>query len=174
MRSIVCQRVWMLHCKVQPSGEARDLKVNNYSVVRVGELAFWVNEATVKLRVISACPTAYWHISDNIIVWAETVFRLRTHHVHLYRINKEHPAKCVYCPDCDETVEHFLFHCQLYNIRSRLLPAQPNIPNTLYGSTTQLQQTPTYNISAMDRRDKIVRSLEHQESLKQMKSRYPI
>ena len=59
------------------------------------------------------------------------IFRLRTHHAplntHLYRIKKEHPAKCVYCPDSDETVEHFLFHCSLYdNSRSRLLPAQPN------------------------------------------------
>ena len=76
-----------------------------------------------------------------------------------------HPAKCVYCPDSDETVEHFLFHCPLYdNIRTRLLPAQPNIHNTLYGSTTQLQRTATYNnMSAMKRRDKIVRSLGEQE-----------
>ena len=99
------------------------------------------------------------------------VFRLRTHHAplnaHLHRIKKEHPAKCVYCPDSDETVEHFLFHCPLYdNIRSRLLPAQPNIHNTLYGSTTQLQRTATYNMSAMNRRDKIVRSLGDQERKK--------
>ena len=51
------------------------------------------------------------------------VFRLRTHHAplnaHLNRIKKEHPAKCVYCLDSDETVEHFLFYCPLYaNIRS--------------------------------------------------------
>ena len=49
------------------------------------------------------------------------------------------------------------------NIRSRLLPAQPNIHNTLYGSTTQLQRTATYNMSAMNRRDEIVRSLGDQE-----------
>ena len=78
------------------------------------------------------------------------VFRLRTHHAplnaHLHRIKKEHPAKCVYCPDSDETVKHFLFHCPLYdNITSRLLTAQPNIHNTLYGSTSQLQRTATYN-----------------------------
>ena len=79
------------------------------------------------------------------------VFRLRTHHAplnaHLHRVKKEHPAKCVYCPDSDETIEHFLYD----NIRSRLLPAQPNIHNTLYGSTTQLQRTATYNMSAMNR-----------------------
>ena len=91
------------------------------------------------------------------------IFRLRTHHAplnaHLHRIKKEHPAKCVYCPDSDETVEHFLFHCPLYdNIRTRLLPAQPNIHNTLYEPTTQLQRTTTYNISAMNRRDTIVLS----------------
>ena len=91
---------------------------------------------------------------------------LRTHHTplnaHLHRIKKDHPAKCVYCPDSDETVEHFL--CPLYdNITSRLLPAQPNIHNTLYGSNTQLQRTATYNMSAMNRRDKIVRSLGEQE-----------
>ena len=96
------------------------------------------------------------------------VFRLRTHHAplnaHLYRIKKEHPAKCVYCPDSDETIGHFLFHYPLYdNIRSRLLSAQPNIHNTLYGSTTQLQRTATYNMSAMNRRDEIVRSLGDQE-----------
>ena len=49
------------------------------------------------------------------------------------------------------------------NIRSRLLPAQPNIHNTLYGSATQLQRTATYNTSAMNRRDEIVRSLGDQE-----------
>ena len=42
-----------------------------------------------------------------------------THHAplnaHLHRIKKEHPAKCVYCPDSDETIEHFLFHCPLYD-----------------------------------------------------------
>ena len=58
------------------------------------------------------------------------IFRLRTHHAplyaHLHRIKKEHPAKCVHCPDSDETIYHFLFHCPLYdNIRTRLLPAQP-------------------------------------------------
>ena len=78
----------------------------------------------------------------------------------------QNPAKCdsVYCPDSDETIAHFLFHCPLYNnIRSILLPAQPNIHNTLYGSTTQLQRTATYNKSAMNRHDKIARSLGDQE-----------
>ena len=60
------------------------------------------------------------------------IFRIRTHdaplNAHLHRIKKEHPAKCVYCPDSDETIEHVLFHCPLYDdIRSRLLPAQPII-----------------------------------------------
>ena len=60
------------------------------------------------------------------------IFHFRTHHeplnAHLHRIKKEHQSKGVYCPDCDETVEHFLLHCRLYdNIRSRLLPAHPNI-----------------------------------------------
>ena len=58
------------------------------------------------------------------------VFRLRTHHAplnaHLHRIKNEHPAKCVYCRDSNNTVEHFLFHCPLYDNRCRLLPAQPN------------------------------------------------
>ena len=44
-------------------------------------------------------------------------------------------------------------YCQLNQI----------IHNTLYGSTTQLQRTATYNMSAMNRRDKIVRSLVDQE-----------
>ena len=97
------------------------------------------------------------------------IFRLRTQHAplnaHLHRIKKDHPANCVYCPDSDETVEHFLLHCPLYDsIRRRLLAAQPTIQNTLYGHTTQLQRTATYNISAMNRCDKIVRSLGDQES----------
>ena len=102
------------------------------------------------------------------------VFRLRTHHAplnaHLHRIKKERPAKCVYCPDSDESVEHFLFHCPLYdNIRSRLLPAQPNIHNTLYGSITQQQRIATYNMSAMNRRDEIVRSLGDKKGKKNVK-----
>ena len=85
-------------------------------------------------------------------------------HAHLHRSNKEHLAKCVYCPDSDETVEHFPFHYPLYdNIRTRLLPAQPNKHNTLYGFTTQLQRTATYNMSAMNRRDKIVRRMGDKE-----------
>ena len=84
-----------------------------------------------------------------------TIFRLRTHHAplnaHLHRIKKELQSKCVYCPDSDE---HFPFHCQLYNIRTRLLPAQPK-----WIISTQRQQTATYTISATNRRDKIVRSL---------------
>ena len=97
------------------------------------------------------------------------IFRIKKEHhaplkAHLHRIKKEHQAKCVYCPDSEETIEHFLFHCPLYdNIRTRLLPAQPTIHNTLYRSNTQLQRTATYNMSAMNRRDKIVRSLGDQE-----------
>ena len=37
------------------------------------------------------------------------------------------------------------------------LPAQSTIHNMLYGSTTQLQRITTYSISAMNRRDGIVR-----------------
>ena len=107
-------------------------------------------------------------LSTNYTEHMTAIFHLRTQHAplnaHLHRIKKDHPAKCVYCPDSDETVEHFLFHCPLYdNIRTRLLPAQPTIQNTLYGPTTQLQRTATYNMSAMNRRDKIVRSLGDQE-----------
>ena len=74
------------------------------------------------------------------------MFRLRTHHAplnaHLHRTTKEHRAKCVYCPDGDETVDHFLLHCRLNdNKRTRLLPAQPTIHNTLYGYTTQRTAT---------------------------------
>ena len=57
--------------------------------------------------------------------------------------------------------EHFLFHCPLYenDITSRLLPAQPTIQNILHGFTAQLHRTATYNMSAMNRRNKIIRSL---------------
>ena len=76
------------------------------------------------------------------------IFRLGTQNAplnaHLHRIKKDHPAKCVYCPDSDETVDHFLFHCPLYdNIRTRLLPAQPTIQNTLYPLHNCNEQPPT-------------------------------
>ena len=99
------------------------------------------------------------------------IFRIRTQHAplnaHLHRIMKDHPEKCVYCPDSDETVQHFLFHCPPYdNIRTRLLPAQPTIQNTLYEShytTATNSHLQLYNMSAMNRRDEIVRSIGDQE-----------
>ena len=92
------------------------------------------------------------------------IFRLRKHHApvnaHLHRIKKEHQSKCVYCLDNGETVDHFVSHCPLYvNIRAEIMPAQPIIHNKLYGSTTQLQRTATYNMSGMNRRVKIIRSM---------------
>ena len=80
-------------------------------------------------------------------------FRLRTHHTllnaHLHRIKTDHSAKCVYCSDSDETVEHFLFHFTLYdNIRSRLLPAQPIfIHNTIWIHYTSATNSPLQYVS---------------------------
>ena len=132
-----------------------------------GGLVATLDGSTTSTNKLQTRQTPSTNYTEHISVLT-AVFRLRTHHAplnaHLHRIKKEHPAKCVYCPDSDETIEHFLFHCPLYdNIRSRLLPAQPNIHNTLYGSTTQLQRTATYNMSAMNSRDEIVRSLGDQE-----------
>ena len=71
------------------------------------------------------------HIKQPQRAHQTAAFRPRAHHpqlnAHPHRIKKEHTTKCVYSPDSDETVEHFMFHCPLYdNIRSRLLLAQPN------------------------------------------------
>ena len=92
------------------------------------------------------------------------IFRLGTYHAqvntHIHRLKKEHQAKCVYCYDSDETVDHFLLHWPVYdNARTRLLPVQLTIHNMLYGSTTHVQRTAIYSSSVLDSRDKIVRSL---------------
>ena len=96
------------------------------------------------------------------------IFRLRTQHTtlnaHLHRIKKDHSAACVYCPDSDETTDHFLLYCLQYNdIRTRLLPPDPTIDNTLYGPTTQHQKTASFYKSAMNKRNITVRSLKDQE-----------
>merc|ERR1719239_740300 len=86
-----------------------------------------------------------------------TIFRLRTGHVqlnsHLNRIKKDHPATCQLCLYPNETVEHHLFHCpKLQDLRERLLPQNPDIANTLYGSYDQLRSTSTFYYKASGRR----------------------
>ena len=92
------------------------------------------------------------------------IFRLRTQHTtlntHLHRIKKDHSAACFYCPDSDETTEHFLLHCPQYN---DIRPPHPTIDNTLYGPTTQHQKTASFYKSAMNRRDITVQNLRNQE-----------
>ena len=85
------------------------------------------------------------------------IFRLRTGHVqlnkHLSRIKKDHPASCPLCSHPNETVEHHLFNCtQLTDLRDSLLPRNPEIANTLYGTHTQLRQTCTFFRKASGRR----------------------
>ena len=85
------------------------------------------------------------------------IFRLRTGHVqlnkHLSRIKKDHPASCPLCSHPSETVEHHLLECtQLKDLRDSLLPRNPKIANTLYGTHTQLRQTCTFFRKASGRR----------------------
>ena len=85
------------------------------------------------------------------------IFRLRTGHVqlnnHLNRIKKDHPATCQLCLHPNETVEHHLFHCpKLQDLRERLLPQNPDIANTLYGSYEQLRSTSHFYYKASGRR----------------------
>ena len=75
------------------------------------------------LFFLSASPNQTYHIKQLHRAHETAIFRLKTHHappngVHLLRSKKEHPAKCVYCPDSDETVDHFLFRCLYDNIIS--------------------------------------------------------
>ena len=89
------------------------------------------------------------------------IIRLRTHHAPLnVYIKKEHQANCVYCPNSDETVGHFIFQCPLYdNIRTTLLPVQPNIHRARYMEPLHYvsEQPPrAYIMTVMNRRDKIV------------------
>ena len=85
------------------------------------------------------------------------IFRLRTGHVqlnnHLSRIKKDHPASCPLCSNPNETVEHLLFHCtELKDLRDSLLPHNPEIANTLYGTHTQLTHTCSFFRLASGRR----------------------
>ena len=75
-----------------------------------------------------------------------TIFQLRTGHTklnfHLNRFNPQHPPMCRNCSHPYETVSHVLFECQATKeLRRKLLPANPNISNTLYGPTDQLVST---------------------------------
>ena len=131
---------------------------------------FFLTSATIRMAVFHTTSRPPSHLKFTIIHRSHNTplaiflyFFLQIVSQFSHDLKGSMSAKCVYCPDSDETVEHFLFHCPLYDhIRSRLLPAQRNIHNTLYGSTTQLQRTATYNMSAMSRRDKIVGSLGDQ------------
>ena len=96
------------------------------------------------------------------------MFRLWTRHAplnaRLRRINEEPPATFVYCIDSDETVLTISYAMSsLWKHQNHTIASSTNIHNTLYGSTTQLQRTPIYNMSAMNGRDKIVRNLEDRE-----------
>ena len=85
------------------------------------------------------------------------IFLLRTGHIqlnsHLSRIKKDHPASCPLCSNPNETVEHLLFHCtKLNDLRDSLLPTNPEIANTLFGTLTQLTHTCTFFRKASGRR----------------------
>ena len=72
------------------------------------------------------------------------VFRLRTHHAplnaHLHRIKKEHPAKCVYCPDSDDTVISILVCAAASLYCACLVSVQVTAPYVISdtGSTQEL------------------------------------
>ena len=86
------------------------------------------------------------------------IFRLRSQHAplnaHLHRIQpKVNQPSCPLCQHPSETVQHNLFHCpSLEDLRTRLLPANPNMENTLYSNCYQLKQTYMYYIMALSRR----------------------
>ena len=85
------------------------------------------------------------------------IFRLRSRHVplnaHLKRIGVKPSAECPLCGCPEETVEHHLFLCPtLTDLRTELLPKNPNFSNTLYGSHSQLLDTNTYYVMAGQRR----------------------
>ena len=86
-----------------------------------------------------------------------TIFRLRSQHVplnsHLKRIGAVADSRCPLCPCPDETVAHHLFDCPtLGDLRTKLLPQNPNIANTLYTNPEQLRNTHTYFVMANSRR----------------------
>ena len=85
------------------------------------------------------------------------IFRPRTQHTplhqHLNRINPKQTVTCPLCKHPQETTEHLLFDCTvLQDIRQRFLPPSPDISNTLYSSTRQLQMTASYYYMALGRR----------------------
>ena len=87
------------------------------------------------------------------------IFRLRSRHValnmHLNKLNPMQEPVCPLCPFPYETVHHFLFECpELSNLRDILLPSSPNIGNTLYGDSDQLNNTAQFYMLAMSQRAK--------------------
>ena len=88
-----------------------------------------------------------------------TIFRLRTQHIplnsHLHRIGAIKEKACPLCDYQEETVEHHLFHClKLNDLRLQLLPPQPSIHNTLFGTPRQLKNTCTFHYMSLSRRAK--------------------
>ena len=88
--------------------------------------------------------------NDNInkLLRAEqsTIFQWRTSHArvnfHHNRLNPQHAPLCRNCDAPYETVKHILLECPtLLQLRRELLPPQPSIQNTLYGTCSQLSKT---------------------------------
>ena len=95
------------------------------------------------------------------------IFRLRTHHIplnaHLHHIaSRKVTQKSVSTAPTvmrPLNISYSTAHCTTTSE-----PDYFQLNRIYYGSTTQVQRTATYNMSAMNRRDKIVQSLREQES----------
>ena len=76
---------------------------------------------------------------STIFQWRTTHARVNFHH---NRLNPQHAPLCRNCDAPYETVSHVLLECpSLQHLRRELLPPQPSIQNTLYGTCTQLSKT---------------------------------
>ena len=81
------------------------------------------------------------------------IFQFRTGHAavnyHLNRIMPQHEPLCRHCDHPYETVPHILFDCPKLKNQRKLLPPNPTIHNTLYGSLDQLHKTASFIRLAM-------------------------
>ena len=77
----------------------RTNKFSEHFARRVGWWQHWTDLLPTPTNCKPDRPYKQLHREQQTAI----IFRLRTHHAqlnaHLHRIKKEHPTKCVYCPD---------------------------------------------------------------------------
>ena len=105
--------------------------VSEYLASQVGSWQHWADLYQHQQIPNQTDPIKYPHRAHQT-----AIIRPRTQHAplnaHLHRIMKDHPAKCVYCPNSDETVGHILisqFLLQNVVLRQNIFIETSTLPN---------------------------------------------